>query len=199
MTTEEKIKEPFFKDVTDWENYLPLMYYAMQAIPVGDVVECGVGNGGSVKIHDYCEHYKRVLYSFETDEEWMNQFIHLQNDNHKFRRIINDWHIVKDICPEPAVVLVDSAPGELRRLIIKRYSDFKGILVVHDTQTQPTAADYGYDSVWSYFKYKVDLQVTMNYDVDPPHNRTWASAVSNHFDVTQWKGLETGNPDYKII
>lgn len=197
MNKSEVIKEQFFKGITDWENFLPLMYFAMQETE-GDIVECGVGGGGSQKIHDYCEFYNRRLYSFESDNEWLEQFKHLRSEKHIMAGVQN-WDMIRDICPNPSVVLVDSSPGHIRVDIIRKFADINGIVCVHDSQPPPTAADYKFETIWPLFKYKVDLQVDMNHEVDPPHQRTWATAVSNHYDVTKWARRETTRPDYRIV
>lgn len=191
-------KNKFLEGVNDWNNHLYFLWLALEATK-GDVVELGCGDGSTRQLHEYCEDNQRVLYSFDTDKEWLERFKDCENDNHKFIHIVNDWHKAKDICPNPSVILIDHAPGERRIVDVKRFAASAGILVLHDTQPPPTAADYGYERIWHLFQHKVDLQVAMNMEVNPPHNRTWASSVSNHYDVTQWRGLETNNPDYKII
>ena len=189
-------KEDFLKDVTDWSNHRPLLWLALEATKTGDVVEMGCGDGSTPFLHEYCQAKKRVLYSFETDLKYMNQFTHLQSVNHKFTHIVNDWHKAKDICPSPSVILIDHAPGERRIVDVKRFAQSADILVLHDTQPPPTGADYGYERIWSLFKYKVDLDAGFNDEVETKDNRTWASAVSNSIDVTQWKGLTFNNGDY---
>lgn len=194
-------KENFLHNVTDWENHRPLLWLALEATGSGPVIEMGCGDGSTRQLHEYCSDTHRQLFSFDTDQDWINRFADCMTHTHRFVRIINNWHIAQDICPNPSVILVDHAPGERRIVDIKNYSDHMapgGIIVMHDTQPPPTAADYGYERIWNLFKYKVDLRVKMNENVSPPQNRTWASAVSNDYDVSQWIGQETGNPDYTI-
>ena len=71
---------------------------------------------------------------------------------------------------------------------VRAFSDMYGIMVLHDTQPPPTAANYGWELIWKYFKYRVTLDAGKNEDPKIPDNRTWADAVSNSFDVTKWKG-----------
>lgn len=191
----------FTKGANDWNNHLFLMWLALEDTHYGDVAEMGMGDGSTGQLHDYCKANHRMLYSFETDEQYMAKFIHLRCATHEMTRIINDWHIAKDICPKPSVILIDHAPGERRIVDVKRFADDAGILVLHDTQPQPTAADYGWDRIWGLFKYRVDLICPVNPEPAPDgslHNRTWASAVSNHYDITKWKGLTFNNGDYVI-
>lgn len=192
-------KEKFLETVTDWNNHLPLLWLALEATE-GPVIEMGCGDGSTRQLHEYCKDAGRMLYSFDTDEDWLNKFrSECESETHKFHRIINNWEIAQQICPHPSVILIDHAPGERRIVDVKNYSDkVNGIIVMHDTQPQPTAADYGYERIWNYFVYRVDLQVSMNYECDPPHNKTWASAVSNTHDVSKWSGLPTNNKEYTI-
>lgn len=191
-------REQFIQGVTDWNNHLPLLWLALEQT-TGPVLEMGCGDGSTRQLHQYCADNNRMLYSFDTDEDWMNRFSDCANETHRFHRVVNHWEIAQKICPSPSVILIDHAPGERRIVDVKNYYDhMDGIMVLHDTQPPPTAADYGYERIWSLFKYKVDLNAGKNPDPNIPDNRTWASAVSNHVDVTKWIGAETNNPDYKI-
>lgn len=190
-------KDKFLKDLAkdDWDNHRILLWLALEQTKTGTVMELGCGDGSTPYLSEYCKDANRKLLSFETDPDWMERFIHLQSPGHSFTRIINNWHITKDICPNPSVILIDHAPGGQRITDVKAYSDFTGIMVIHDTQPKPTAADYGYERIWHYWKYIVDLQVDKHESGD---NRTWATAVSNTFDVRQWAGMDTGRTDYSI-
>src|SRR5688572_28416456 len=190
----DKIK--FLNNVDDWENHRHLLWLALEQTKTGEVIELGCGDGSTPQLHEYCMDAKRKLHSFETDPEWIKRFIHLEWREHKFHRIINDWDRTKTECPNPSVILVDNAPGHSTADLIKWYSDFTGIMVIHDTQPPPTAADYRYETIWHYWKYRVNLEVDKNHEAGD--NRTWATAVSNTFDVRQWEGMETGRSDYRI-
>ena len=186
----------FTDNANDWNNHIYLLWLALEVTGTGDVIEMGCGDGSTRQLHEYCKDNNRRLHSFDTDPEWMDRFSDCKSDTHTFTRIVNNWHIAQDICPKPSVILIDHAPGERRIVDVKNYSDhIDGIMVLHDTQPPPTAADYGYERIWKYFKYKVDLTCPKNPEAGD--NRTWASAVSNHYDVTKWRGL-TFNPDYTL-
>ena len=181
----------------DWGNHRLLLWLAMNTLPVGPVMEFGCGMGSTRQLSELCKEQGRHLYSFDTEEQYLAMFKECESNMHSFHRIINNWHIAQDICPNPSVMLIDHAPGERRIVDMKNYSDKDfGIMVVHDTQPPPTSADYGYERVWPLFKYRVNLEVVKH---ESGHNRTWASAVSNVIDVRTWAGIETGFPDYKIV
>lgn len=186
-------KEKFLKGLNDWNNHAPLLYLALEETKTGSVIEMGCGDGSTPQLHEYCT--KRDLYSFETDSEYLKRFEHLKRNNHHYIHITN-WDRAKEICPDPSVILIDHAPGERRIIDVERFKDINGILVLHDTQPPPTAADYGYERIWHLFKYRITLDAGKNEDPNIPDNRTWASAVSNTYDVTKWKGLKFN--DYEL-
>jgi hypothetical protein len=193
MTKEEFFNNSEDNGVNDWSNHRRLLWYALEATQKGPVLEMGCGHGSTAYLHYYCEQNKRKLFSLETDTTYLKMFEEFKTPLHKFFHV-EHWGIAKTICPEPSVVLIDHAPGYRRIFDVARFEE-ADILVCHDTQPAPTAADYGYEKVFQGFKYVVHLQVHRTGN----DNRTWASALSNKIDVTQWRGLDTGNPDYAII
>lgn len=190
----------FLKDVSDWNNHLPLLWLALEETKTGDVAELGCGDGSTRQLHQYCKDTNRNLYSFDYDREWLNKFVSLESPTHKLIYIDKRWELAKDTCPSPSVILIDHSPGERRVVDIRAFCDMNGIMVIHDTQPQPTAASYGFELIWQFFKYRVDLTCPVNPEPAPDgtlHNRTWATAVSNTHDVTKWKGLKFGT-DYEL-
>lgn len=192
-----KIKEYFFDGLNDWNNHIPLLWLALEETKKGDVIEMGCGDGSTRQLDKYCLDKKRQLYSFETDLNWMNKYTSMESLGHTFFHIDN-WDAAKKICDNPSVILIDHAPGERRIVDVMRYKDIQGVLVLHDTQPPPTAADYGYEKIWKEFKYVVTLDAGKNPDPNIPDNRTWASAVSNTVDITKWKGLTFKDGEYVI-
>ena len=193
-------KERFLNGIhklDDWSNHRILLWLALLETKVGEVLEMGCGDGSTRQLYEFCHEHKRMCFSFDTEQKYIDRFKMEFSPYQQFHRVINNWHIAQDVCPNPSVILIDHAPGERRWVDIKNYSDkITGIMVIHDTQPKPTAADYAYEKIWHLFKYRVNLEVDMNEEAGD--NRTWASAVSNHYDVTKWTGLETGRPDYRI-
>lgn len=190
-------RKAFWEEMNDWSNHRILLWYALQNTE-GSVCELGIGGGSTPFLHKYCKDTNRTLFSFENDKEWIEQFKQYRSENHIIVPV-TDWDIVKDICPTPSVLLIDSAPGERRIVDAERFANSAEILIFHDTEKKPTAADYGWEKVWHLFKYQVTLELPLNMESNPPMNRSWASAVSQTYDVTQWRNFETGNPDYKIV
>lgn len=192
----------FLKGVNDWNNHAPLLWLALEATKEKkmDVIEMGCGDGSTRQLHDYCKANQRALHSFDYDKEWLDKFSEYETPNHYFHYVDKRWEVAKEICPDPSVILIDHSPGERRVVDIRAFCDIGGILVIHDTQPPPTAASYGFETIWKFFKYRVDLAPPVNPDPAPDgtlHNRTWASAVSNSYDVTKWKGMKF-EPDYEL-
>lgn len=187
----------FLDGVNDWNNHLPLLWLALEETKTGSVLEMGCGDGSTRQLHEYCKDNNRMLYSFDTDLDWLGKFKDCVSPKHQFHHVVNHWEIAQQICPSPSVILIDHAPGERRIVDIKNYYDhMDGIMVLHDTQPQPTAADYGYERIWKYFKYIVHLDAGRNEEAPGKDNRTWASVVSNHYDVTKWRGQTYNNGEY---
>lgn len=193
-------QEEFLKGINDWNNHAPLLWLALEETKSGDVLEFGCGDGSTNQLHQYCKDNNRMLYSFDSDETYLNKFKHLESDNHKFILTENEWHgwdiVSEQYGASATVCLIDHSKGERRRFDAERMKDIKGILVLHDTQPKPTAAGYNWEMIWDLFKYKCDL--TCPIEPISGDNRTWGSAVSNWFDVSAWKGQTFKKKEYEI-
>lgn len=145
----------------------------------GDVFEMGCGDYSTPILHYILTNQKRNLLSTDTDKKWLNLFVHLENEYHKFQYVDvydNDW----DLNPKPwkwdeignkkwSVVFIDHRPGERRKIDIERFKNSSEIIVIHDTEQK----SYGYDSVIEKFKYKYTYKI---YNV-------YTTLVSNFKDV----------------
>lgn len=191
-------KERFLNGIqplNDWNNHLILLWLALIETRTGDVLELGCGDGSTRQLYEFCHEHKRMCYSYDNDQKYIDRFLMEYSPYQQFHKVVNNWNIAHE-CKHPSVVLIDHAPGERRVDDIRHYANRAGILVIHDTQPPPTAADYKYETIWPLFKYRVNLEVDINHEAGD--NRTWASAVSNHYDVTKWSGIKTGREDYRI-
>lgn len=195
--------EKFLDGLTLWNSHLPLLWLALEKTKKGAIIEMGCGDGSTNQLHEYAKANKRILYSFETNAEWLEKFKHLESDTHKLIHV-TDWDMVTSICPDPTVILIDHAPGERRIIDVEIFKDINGIQVLHDTQPKPTAADYGWEKIWHLFKYRVDLdtgRLPFILDSDDPsngHTNTWATALSNKYDLSEWIGLTFTENNYII-
>ena len=178
-----QLRERFTPTDND-HSYYPLLHKALEETK-GDVIEMGTGHGSTKLLHDYClRDGNRFLFSYDEKEEWGSKFYDLATDKH-YIKVITNWDVVKESHLSPSVVFIDHAPGERRKEDIVNFKDINGILVCHDTEPR---ADYGYEmrQHFSLFKYVVEVET----------NGAWATALSNAFDITKWKGLTYG--EYKI-
>lgn len=161
-------------------SYYPLLKEALDETK-GTVIECGTGHGSTPPLHKYCVENARMLYSFETDMNWLKKFEHFNEATHKLW-LISDWRDVYTNHSSADVIFVDHAPGEDRKLMITDFLDTKGIIVVHDTELGQ--ADHGYRvrALFKNFKYVVEVRT----------NGAWANALSNEIDITKWIGKKYG-------
>jgi predicted O-methyltransferase YrrM len=171
------------KDWTPTNNdlsYYPLLKEALDSTK-GSVIECGTGHGSTPHLHEYCLENSRMLYSFETDPNWLKKFEHFNDGTHKLW-LIDNWRDVYTNHSSADVVFIDHAPGNDREKMILDYIDTKGILVCHDTE--PGQADEGYQmrKHFSKFKYVVEIKT----------NGAQAAAMSNEIDITKWIGKKYG-------
>jgi hypothetical protein len=161
-------------------NYYPLLKEALDATK-GTVIECGTGHGSTPMLHEYCLENSRMLYSFETDTNWLKKFEHFNDGTHKLW-LIDNWRDVYTNHSTADVIFVDHAPGEDRKIMIKDYLDTKGIIVVHDTELGQADLGYKVRATFKNFKYVVEVRTP----------GVWANALSNHIDITKWVGTKYG-------
>lgn len=177
-------------EVTGWCSYRPLLRMALDATDSevvtgcsgGPVLELGCGDGSTAWLDKICEEQNRKLFSLDHKPEYIIPYAHLRSPRHRIE-LAETWDRLEVERPPSewgdrwSVALVDHAPGERRIVDIRRLADKCDILVIHDTQHGQARAGYGYDAIWSLFKY-------IKHDDRLPE---WATAVSNFVDVTKWE------------
>jgi len=163
-------KEQFTQITSNYDSHRPLLWEALEATK-GLVVEMGCGWGSTPFLTEYCKSKHRELVSYENNYDWFNKLI----DKFPDIKFVQEWNTVHSHCVNPAVVFIDHAPGERRKVDITRFANHAQIIVAHDTEP---AADHGYKmrSELKKFKYLID------YETDG----AWATAVSNYIDVTKF-------------
>jgi len=171
----------FIGEFENWDNHRPLLWLALESTS-GNVVELGVGKGSTEQLHKYCEARQRRLYSYENNARWFENFKKYRSHIHEVS-LIQKWDVVDQSHGQVDVVFIDHAPGERRHVDVERFKDKAKIIVCHDTEP---SSDHGYQfsKVFPLFKYRVDFK----------SNAAWATAVSNHIDVSKWVKYEiSGN------
>lgn len=139
----------FLKDVKNWDNHRPLLWWALEhtqdsSLPV---LEMGCGEGSTPYLQDYCKRNNRTLISYDFNKEWADKYgaIH-----------VTDWDTVKH--PDYSVVLIDHSPGERRWIDIKNLCNKVDYMVIHDSE--PSATGYMLDKIWNLFPYRRDLKTS---------------------------------------
>jgi len=169
-------KFEFLKDISNWCNHRTLLLLGLENT-AGPVLELGTGYGSTIHLHNYCEHHKRYLRSFDSNKDWSDKFVHLQSPLHDVHCSYGNWDSMDFNPPSGfdrwSVVFVDHAPGERRWVDIKRMANSADVIVVHDAE--PGHLGYALDQAWPSFKYKLDH----------PDDGAWTSMVSNYIDVTK--------------
>lgn len=150
-------KNEFLNNVDNACNHRFLLWDALEATD-GNIIEFGSGHGSTPFLKAYANDSKRNFESFENNQEWANA---------TGANFITDWDSVNfNHC---SVLLIDHAPGERRKIDIKRFSNHCDIMIVHDTEP---AADHGYQmrGPLSEFKFIKEYQSA----------GAWATMVSNN-------------------
>jgi hypothetical protein len=159
-------QQAFLENVKNWDNHRPLLWLSLEATKTSEkpVLEMGCGEGSTPYLKEYCEKNNRTLISYDFNKEWADKY----NAIH-----VEDWDAIQHYYY--SVILIDHSPGERRYIDIENLKDKAKIIVIHDSE--PEATGYMLDKVWHLFKYRCDVKT----------DGAWATAVSNSFDVTQWK------------
>lgn len=145
----------------------------------GNVIELGMGDYSTPVLHEIIKfqntllnRHKRKLISYESNKEWLNNFVDLMTDYHQIK-LVENWDSVKitenTSC---SVLFVDHAPANRRIIEIERFKDFCDIIVVHDTEK---TRFYGYEPLLSKFNSRLDYKRYAK--------RT--TLVSNFFDLNK--------------
>lgn len=162
-------KSEFTQFTSNWDSHRPLLWEALEATQ-GKVIEFGSGFGSTPFIDGYCRERKRPFTSYENNQAWIDQ---LHEMNLGAPEYIANWDDVP--LHDIDVLFIDSAPGERRKVDIKRWANNAKILVVHDCEK---AADHGY-------KMRVELS-KFKYAIEYVTDGAGAMAVSNFINVTLW-------------
>lgn len=139
----------------------------------GDVCEMGAGFSSTPLLHWLT--LGRKLVTYESDPDYFHFARKFISNNHKVKQGFNDV----DFDRHWSVVFIDHSPRRPRT----RGDDaikFKNadLIVLHDTEPE-SSTHYGYDQVFSQFKYRY------TWDLCKPH----VSVVSNTIDVNTLFGV----------
>jgi len=154
----------FLKDVKNWDNHRPLLWWALQQTEGSTlpILEMGCGEGSTPYLQDYSKRTGRTLISYDFNKEWADKYgaVH-----------VKDWDSVNH--PNYSVALIDHSPGERRWEDIKLLSNKTDYIVIHDSE--PSATGYMLNKIWHLFPYRRDLKTS----------GAWATIVSTKHSIPE--------------
>jgi hypothetical protein len=169
-------REQFVSDLSHWNSHLPLLWHALENT-TGDVIELGVGDGSTKKLHDYCQEKGRKLYSYDSNLDWFRKFEHLRNGDHHLECVHGNWEVMLEKHRQHVGLLFsDEAPGEYRKFNISMFCNLADVVVAHDAELSSDGG-YKYSLVKPLFKH--------HFMHEFPGAST--AAMSNFIDVSKWK------------
>jgi hypothetical protein len=121
----------------------------------GNILELGCGEGSTKLFRNFINN-DRKLYSIESNREWLDKYIHLEDNNHKLLYInaSNDdnddtgkiWtdfidKELNDITFE--IVFIDQSPWTARTHCLNYFKDKAKYIIVHDVDYYPYSNKFG--------------------------------------------------------
>lgn len=174
-------KDQFIGNYSFWDSYKPLLWKALEETE-GDIIELGMGDGSTEKLHDYCQLKQRDLFSYESSLDWYKKFEPLITGYHvgavhKIEYVGSNWQVLHEqqCGKQIGVLFSDEAPGEQRKYNISMFCNTAQVIIAHDCD-ESTDHGYKYSLVKPLFKYH------------KLHEYPGAStiALSNFIDVSKW-------------
>lgn len=187
----------FLRDITGWNSHRRLLFVALE-LALGRnrmelvcerpaIVECGIGFGSTVVLHDFAVAYGWDLWSLDNDPEWLNRFWMLAGPRHHFippahTQNIPEWQSMIGEALDrirlgggsPVFALVDQAPAEARSPAIDQLREAGlPLIVVHDTEPQ---SEHGYKMA--------DAMGRFRFRRDDANTGTWTTLLSDTIDVS---------------
>ena len=126
----------------------------------GPILELGVGFDSTPYISEFVNSLggERRAFSFESNEEWMFNFVGLRCDNHRIEHASPRYLSVPLEHKHWGCALVDHSFGGVGRVRPEAIQRLKGrcdVIVAHDTEDEHES-DYGFRPVINSFKYRKD-------------------------------------------
>jgi hypothetical protein len=169
------MRHRFIDNLSHWNSYLPLLWEALESTK-GDVIELGMGDGSTEKLHEYCRQNSRKLFSYESNEAWYRKFEKLNTVDHRLEYVGPNWQpMIENHRGEVGVLFSDEAPGEMRKYNISMFCNIAQVIVAHDTEPSNDGG-YKFSLIKPLFKYIKHFQF----------QGADATAFSNFIDVTKW-------------
>ena len=162
-----------FTVTSKYNSHRPVLKVALTNITEGTIIEFGMGEGSTEILSMAAKEQERRFISYENNPEWYAKMVRLHSpyNNLKF---VTDWDKASII--KCAILFVDHAPAERRKIEIERFKGKAEVIIVHDTEDSAEYV-YGLKETLSLFKYRNDLQQS-----DMPRT----TIVSDTINVNKW-------------
>ena len=147
-----------------WTTHMPLLMRIVN-LTNKPILELGAGLFSTPLLHWMCQEKNIKLVTYENIEEYLNFSKSFQSRNHSVR-LIKDWNEVK-AKRDWGVVFIDHDGDRAKSAIEFKDADY---VILHDSESEK---HYGYEKVWSHFKYRYDWTVV----------KPWTTVLSNKHDI----------------
>ena len=158
-----------------WGSHMPVLLKIL-GMSEGPVLELGIGPFSTPLLHILCESSGRKLVSYEGEPYYVERHADFRSPNHEINLVKNkeDWGKI-DIENTPwGMAFVDQhdfarAPSAARLANVAKF------VVIHDSHPNSPKDPYGYEKIYSLFKYRYD------------YTKLWPNTtiLSNFVDVTK--------------
>jgi predicted O-methyltransferase YrrM len=137
-----------------WTTHIPMLIKYVQMTD-RTILELGSGVFSTPLLHWLCAEKRRSLITFEDHPEYYEFARQFKSRNHRVV-FLDDWDKLQ---PEEhySVVFIDhnnnKGDNSSRSEIALRFKDKADYIIIHDSDV---TKEYGYENIWSYFKYRYD-------------------------------------------
>lgn len=138
-------------------SHIPVLVRLMERVNK-PVLELGIGYNSTPLLHWLCKEKELSLFSFESDQEWLEKFEEFKEDQHflGFNDFLGETPMVNTSI-EFGLVFVDHRPARKRRSSVLSYKDKADYIVLHDSELKDDPA-YKYRSIIKEFKYSFEYK-----------------------------------------
>lgn len=139
-----------------YATHLPLLIECVLRT-TGPVLEMGAGSFSTPILHELVAKRGRLLLTVENNREWLDPFRPLAGLNHVLAESVDQLAAAGCLPERLSVVLIDSAPAQLRAGQFEAFARRADYLVCHDWLCDA----YGWPNVFGRFKsVRIDTNLT---------------------------------------
>lgn len=135
-------------------SHLPVLDRLMSVVNK-PVLELGIGWNSTPLLHWLCHEKGLLLFSFESDPDWLERFKEFETNTHKL--FPHDFMTNLEVDFDLGLVFVDHRPARKRRSSALFFKDKADFIVLHDSELADNPA-YKYTPIYDKFKYKYEYR-----------------------------------------